>query len=300
MKHLKVLVLSSTGSMLIHNIELALGKQDQFRFFTKGNVEDFDIVLIQFNYYLENIDKIENSSLKKPNIAILANFTDNSLLDKILGDLTPYHLIGLTDLNAISDLKDFLLSFSENKEWTSKLFISTPFEHNSLKIIDSLDYQEKIEQIINRMNLTDCFSEFNTYLSQITNELITNALFNAPVDDNGNFLYQNLSRNQNISMVPGKEVTLEVLENNKKIIISVKDNYGSLTKEAIDQFINNASVIQKDGGAGIGLYTTFRYCHKLIFNINRDKSTEVVVVLNKLKRNKQYSLIDKSFHYFER
>lgn len=299
MKQLNVLVLSKAAEILIHNIEKALEPRKNFSFFTEGESSSFDIVLIQYNYYQDNKDKLDLEGLKNKKTAVLANFTDNSLLDEILNELTPYHLIGLSDFNAISDIRDFLLSFSIKKIWTPEILIQSPYKTHTLQVVNSLDYQSKIQEMFSILDFSNCFDGFSAYLTQVTNELLTNALYNAPVNQEGLFIYKNKSRSEKISMLPGKEIEFKVLENDQKIVLSVKDLYGSLIKESIDFHLNNNMVMKKEGGAGVGLYTAFRYANKLIFNVRKQESTEVIIILNKLKRNKQYSLIDKSFHFFE-
>lgn len=295
----KVLVLSSSANSLIRSIEGALGSNNNFSFATKGNIKDFDITLLQHKYYLENNDLyFDLKDIRNPNVAILANFTDNSILKNILSELNPYHLIGLTDMNAISDIRDFLLTTSQNLEWRPSALISPPIKETNLHIIDSQNYHNKILEMVEGFNLSETFSDFSTYIKQVINELLSNALYNAPVDATGNHIYKDKSRAEKISMIPGKEVELQTLENDKKIVISIKDHYGSITKQDIDAHILNSKVLKKSGGAGVGLYTAFRYCHKLIINVKRGKSSEVIVIFNKLKRNKQYLLIDKSFHFF--
>jgi hypothetical protein len=268
-------------------------------FSAKGEIDLFDIVLVQYDYIKNNYSPDQYKMFRDKKIAILANFTDNIVLNEILESFTPYHLIGLSDLNAISDIKDFLLSFENKKFWKANELIQMPYRSKHLQVSHSSDYQLTIQNMIEEIDFTHCFEGFEAYLNQIINELLTNSLYNAPTNGKGEYLYRTKSRTEKISMIPGKEVDIQSFENDNKIVFSITDKYGSLSKQDIDKHINNNKVLDKDGGAGVGIYTAFRFCHKIIFNVAYNESTEVIVILNKLKRNKLYSLIDKSFHFFE-
>lgn len=299
MKQLKILVLSKSADNLINAIKHTLPSCDHFMFSTKGEIDFFDIVLVQYDYIKKNFSPDQYPMFRDRKIALLANFTDNILLNEILESFTPYHLIGLSDLNAISDIKDFILSFENKKFWKANELIQMPYRSKHLQVTDSSGYQIAIQNMIDEIDFTHCFDGFKAYLNQIMNEILTNSLYNAPTNEKGEYIYRAKSRTEKISMIPGKEVDIHSYENDNKIVFSIIDKYGSLSKQDIDKHINNNKVLDKDGGAGVGIYTAFRFCHKIIFNVAHQESTEVIVILNKLKRNKQYSLIDKSFHFFE-
>lgn len=306
MNPFKVLIMSNTASVLIPNVvkllpnpeDFNISASDKLKYYDVSVIEEyFDLIMIQYSYYKENRAKLKNINNKK--VVILANFTNNTILDEILSELKPYHLIGLSDINAISDIKDYLLYIKNDKFWKASDLISEIEHRSMIKIGSSNKYQAEIDSIIEKIELTKCFQDFPKQLSHVLNEIVSNALYNAPFE-NGKYLYKETPRREKVQMLEGKEVEFEVLENDIKLVIAVRDCYGSLSKQDIENHINNSSVQAKSGGAGVGIYLAFRYCHKLIYNVTKSKKTEVIIVFNKLRRNKDYELVDKSFHYFEK
>lgn len=304
MSKYKILLMSKTASALIPNIERFLPNKDDFEIASSDNLKYFDVeiieqyfhlIFIQYSYYLEHKDKLKNINNKK--VVILANFTNNTILSDILSELSPYHLIGLTDINALSDIKDFIMHLKSKALWKPEDLIADVEQLKEMKIKDSENYQENIDEMVEFLELSRCFKDFGNQLKHVANEILTNALYNAPIE-NGEYLYRDKTRTEKVTMKPGKEVDFKIFENDKKIVLYIKDYYGSLTKKNIEDHINNAQVKNKEGGAGVGIYLSFRYCHKLIYNVISGESTEVMIVLNKFRRNKDYELIDKSFHFF--
>jgi sigma-B regulation protein RsbU (phosphoserine phosphatase) len=59
------------------------------------------------------------------------------------------------------------------------------------------------------------------------------------------------------------------------------------------------TVMDKKDGAGLGLYLTFLHSNQFIVNFREDCQTEVICVIDKEKRYKQYKERIRSFHFFQ-
>jgi sigma-B regulation protein RsbU (phosphoserine phosphatase) len=59
------------------------------------------------------------------------------------------------------------------------------------------------------------------------------------------------------------------------------------------------SPLDKKDGAGLGLYLTFLHSNQFIVNLRPGFRTEVICIIDKNKRYKQYKSRIRSFHFFE-
>ena len=138
--------------------------------------------------------------------------------------------------------------------------------------------------------------------STIAEEMMTNAIYDAPTKSNGEPKYISTARTENITLLKEERSRLRWGFDGISLAISVEDPFGSLKKETILHYLdgcNNGQAgnlnegIAKSGG-GVGLYQIITSADLLIVNIMPDKKTEFIAVLNtKRKRNKTTS-----FQYF--
>lgn len=147
----------------------------------------------------------------------------------------------------------FLANFSPNTGPNEENHVSIPFTSNFEKqaILEKLNYF--LMQDNKLMNLKElCI--------QVADEMYMNAIFSAPIDDNGKHFYQNLRRDQNISFPSGKAAKIFSCYSQSRVIIGCTDPYGSLRIQTLISHLNavflNDQAKTKDnssGGAGVGL-----------------------------------------------
>ncbi|MEE8410778.1 MAG: hypothetical protein V3T05_14355 [Myxococcota bacterium] len=112
-------------------------------------------------------------------------------------------------------------------------------------------------------------------------ELLTNAIFNAPVKD-GHRPNAGLHR-RNAAKSP-RPVTLKWAFDRSRICVVVRDEFGSLDPGVVIDSFNRCfcgpkvAVQEKEGGAGLGLFTLLRFSSRLVINIVPGHSTEIFAV----------------------
>jgi hypothetical protein len=93
---------------------------------------------------------------------------------------------------------------------------------------------------------------------QVSDELISNALFSAPIDKNGVHVYDGKDRRSEIVMVPNRKPTFFACVSDSRVVVGCEDKYGSLEKEKlmahlINLFKNERSKARENtAGAGLG------------------------------------------------
>jgi hypothetical protein len=145
---------------------------------------------------------------------------------------------------------------------------------------------------------------FVSEFALVVDEFLTNALFNAPVDAEGNRPFAHLSRSEDITMPPGHEVVLRMCSDGKRLGISCLDHYGSLAPERVLRYLAKGlragpdQMDQKQGGAGLGFFMVFRALSHLALNISPGKATEIIGLLDVRGTYRQFMQKSKSFNVF--
>ncbi len=173
-----------------------------------------------------------------------------------------------------------------------------------LEIRDSrekLDYVHAVSAYARRLGCNDRTTEA---VENIVDELVTNAIFNAPRDKEGNPKYAKMSRRETVVLQEHEVATLEFACDGNNIAVSQTDPFGALTHDTIVTYLNRCLVkgpqqlSDASGGAGIGLYRVFQSLSKFIVNIDPGKKTEVIALIDLRLSMKRFRQLPKSFHIF--
>ena len=144
---------------------------------------------------------------------------------------------------------------------------------NHYYIRSTMEGRETREQIINLFN-----KRFGTSgdMKLILDEIITNAIYHAPVLQDGTEKYQEFS---DVTLEPHEYVYVECGYDREKYGVAVTDFQGRLTKETvlykIDRQITGEGLLD-DSGRGIHMSRLF--ADRLIINIEPNKRTEVILI----------------------
>lgn len=110
----------------------------------------------------------------------------------------------------------------------------------------------------------------------ILDEVITNAIYHAPMRDDGTEKYQEFT---DIELEPDEYIYVECGYDHEKYAVSVTDMQGHLTKETvlhkIDRQITGEGLLDDSGR---GLHMSRLFADRLIINIAPNKRTEVILI----------------------
>lgn len=119
----------------------------------------------------------------------------------------------------------------------------------------------------------------------VSDELMMNALYHAPVDEKGNELYGATSRKELATLDEVQPIEIHYGCSGRYFGISVRDGGGSLTRQKALEYLmrakkETAEIESKATGAGLGLISVLRSVSKLIFNLDPGSSTEVIALFD--------------------
>lgn len=118
-------------------------------------------------------------------------------------------------------------------------------------------------------------------LEQCIDELVTNALYAAPVDEQGAHVFADVPPKARFAMRTEQSVTVEYAYDGERFAVAVRDAFGSLGRATVLDYLDKCltssePVDRKAGGAGVGLYLMAMEATAVTFTVAPGIATEVV------------------------
>lgn len=135
----------------------------------------------------------------------------------------------------------------------------------------------------------------------VLEELLMNAIYDAPVDIQGKSVFNHLSRKQEVKLDTHQQSQLSYASDGMVLAIGVKDPFGTLTKDIIINYLTscytgNAGTLNAGkGGAGRGLHQIIENADITIFNVKKGMRTEVNCLFFTDGQKREAK---STFHYF--
>jgi CheY-like chemotaxis protein len=114
----------------------------------------------------------------------------------------------------------------------------------------------------------------------VADELMSNAVHNAPVDSAGAHYRKDLPRDTKLDLDDKHAVRLRWGCDARYLAIEVTDQFGSLDRDTILRSLAKADVRDSGVGAGMGIALAYRSCDHLVFNLSPGRRTEIVALID--------------------
>jgi hypothetical protein len=196
----------------------------------------------------------------------------------------------------------------------AKLFANDPFGLSAYLgpgtavhrrvVADSRDkgaYVRAVAELAHRFGLAPRLLEL---AETVTDELSTNAIFNAPVDAGGQPRYAALNRREAVALEPQERAELGYGCDGRTFGVSVQDPFGSLTRETVVKYLGRclsqapAELITETGGAGLGLYRVFQAISRFVINIRPGDRTETIGLIDVHRSIKEIKSLPKTLQIY--
>lgn len=149
-------------------------------------------------------------------------------------------------------------------------------------------YEEKVKalDVLNAYaELAGARGPVRDRMALVAEELMINAMYHAPTDEEGKPLYQHLPRKELAGRTFERPVKVACASNGQLFAVAVRDAYGSLDKATVVKFLSKGTQKsltpeQKESGAGLGLVTALKNANKLVFNLAPGGGTEVIALFD--------------------
>lgn len=114
----------------------------------------------------------------------------------------------------------------------------------------------------------------------VADELISNAVHNAPRDASGVFYRRELPRDSELALDERHQVRYRWGCDARYLAVEVTDAFGSLDRETILGALAKSNVRETGEGAGMGISLAYRSCDHLVFNLAPGKRTQIIGLID--------------------
>jgi len=150
------------------------------------------------------------------------------------------------------------------------------------------DYQEKslcISQVSEFAELMGVRRKYREAIEQCIDEMLMNALYDAPVDEQGKPLFSEIPTKTRISLRVEQKIVVQYACDGKQFAVSVRDAFGTLERNTVLRYLykclhSEQQIDRKVGGAGLGLYLMVNSATSVFFNVLPGVATEAVCVFD--------------------
>lgn len=114
----------------------------------------------------------------------------------------------------------------------------------------------------------------------VADELISNAVHNAPRDAAGVHYRRDLARDQELELDAAHTVRFRWGCDARYLAVEVSDPFGSLDRDTILDGLAQEQARESGEGAGLGIALVYRSCDHLVFNLSPGKRTEIIALID--------------------
>lgn len=123
-------------------------------------------------------------------------------------------------------------------------------------------------------------------IGQVCEELLMNALYDAPVDESGNQIFAEVDPHDRVDSMSPRPVSIRYAATDSQFAVAVRDRFGRLAKNTILAYINKCltsaqQIDRKTYGAGLGLYLVANAAAGYVVNVAYGMATEVVCTFDR-------------------
>jgi CheY-like chemotaxis protein/anti-sigma regulatory factor (Ser/Thr protein kinase) len=170
--------------------------------------------------------------------------------------------------------------------WGLEKYMAWGVEIRERVLTDASDRSAAIQDLDRDVHQAGFGPRVAAQATLIADELLSNALYNAPLDPAGERYRGDEPRHGTRPLVGREQVTLRYACDARYFAIEVTDRFGSLDRKTILRCLAKAGgrepekVSMATRGAGIGLATVYGTCNHLVFNLEPGVRTEVVALID--------------------
>lgn len=162
------------------------------------------------------------------------------------------------------------------------------------KLTQSTDRTTALNKIQEVLSATKMNPQLATLVVQGADELLMNAIFDAPVQGGGQYYRRKTPRNSAFALQAKEVVDIAIAQTDDVFLVSVTDHFGSVKKTSLfgsirrDYEKQDYTPPDQDLGAGLGVYGMMQSGMSLAFIVDPTIQTEVVLMVPKEKSMKDF------------
>lgn len=162
-------------------------------------------------------------------------------------------------------------------------------EVHYIRLRDFQGRGEAIDTILEFAEASKMRRTIRSAIGQVCEELLMNALYDAPVDASGKQVFAELDPHDRTRTRSPRPVSIRYAATEDQFAVAVRDRFGRLAKNTILSYIDKClksptQIDRKTYGAGLGLYLVANAAAAYVVNVAYDIATEVVCTFDRRQK----------------
>lgn len=137
--------------------------------------------------------------------------------------------------------------------------------------------------------------------SELSHELLMNAVYDAPVDAQGEHIFAH-DRRARVTLPGGQEVSYRIACDGSTVCVQVVDPYGSLRRtqvfSSLVRGLSSGQMDERNGGAGLGILVCHQASAALIYEVLSGVETKVTAVMDLDVSRRDFRGAPRSVHFY--
>ena len=270
--------------------------------------KDFDLILASVD--MLEVLKLAKMRSAKTKIVFMSSESIPSYLPKI-------HALGVMPNIVSRDENDKPLTIRNIMSTVTKLagpnifglekYLNLGAEIHEAAICKSSERDQLRQQMMEHFTALGIRRSVLDTVGTVLEELLMNAIYDAPIDAVGRPIYNHLPRTHEVELRPHEQGRFRYACDGEYIAISVEDPFGALTAKTTLKYlekcyggasVNDSAEMQgHKGGAGRGLHQIIENSSLVVFNISPRQRTEVIAFFGMIPGEKTDTV--PQLHFFE-
>jgi len=254
-------------------------------------------------------DRAEDFALFDYAVKVLPRLPGIAIIDESLEDYFPELLLRAYPHNLIAD--NHPLDYRELTSTIKKLLSGDIFgmekygvsPTETIHLSSSGEKYDVIEKVRDYCLDKGVQDRIVRNIELILNELLMNAIFDAPVDGKGVKLYEHTDRGAVFDLKERERPIVQYGINEDRLAVSVSDLFGTFREDTFFSYVHRCfsekSILEGVGkGAGMGLFMVFKSLNQLVINVAYNQKTEVIALIDYHSSMRELKKRRHSFHHF--
>lgn len=248
--------------------------------------------------------ELSGTRVARRSILIADLVSKEDFLDLLQADLL-HHVIASSGPGALFRLTTTVAKLITGQILGFRKYLPWGLQVREAQIRRTRDKTDTLDALSEYCDFVGMPSRLASLARTVADEFFMNALFDAPVDAQGNHIFANRNRSDDIELPPDHMAKLRFCCHGECLVIGVYDSFGSLTAGAIRDNLTRtlqggADQVRADSaGAGVGLYMAFKALSDWIINVVPGQATEMIGMIRTSGTYRNHIMMPKSFHFFE-
>jgi hypothetical protein len=224
---------------------------------------------------------------------------------RLFATQTLSHLLGNQQPLLAEDLLATATKVLRRDYFGMEKYLSWGAEIRELELERAEERTDAVERVTADVQAAGLGSRVGWLVSMVTDELLSNALYDAPVDADGQHHRRTEDRDATRDLDARERVTLRYAFDARYLAIEVTDQFGSLprattlahlAKCTVPRAPNKTSMLE--GGAGLGTGLVYGCCSHLVYNVAPGARTQAISLFDVRLQRSDVDRPATSFDFF--